>query len=55
VCEGCGQRRPFSEGQPTLTALVCAACATPDAPTAEEKPAASRSVFSRFVGWLSGE
>lgn len=55
VCEGCGQRRPFSEAQPTLTGLVCGACATPDAPPVEEKPAASRSVFSRFVGWLSGE
>lgn len=53
VCESCGNRRPFSEAQTTLTGLVCAACAKPEEAVAPEQ-AEKKSVISRFVGWLSG-
>lgn len=53
VCEACGNRRPFSEANATLTGLACGACVKPNEPPPPEQ-AASQSVFSRFVGWLSG-
>ena len=56
VCDECGQRRPFSHAQPTLTGLACGDCierhTTPPAPPARQE---ARSVFAGFLGWLRGE
>lgn len=56
VCDGCGERKPFSQAQPTLTGLECAACAQARAapPPSDEKKEAT-SLFGRFAGWLRGE
>lgn len=56
VCDSCGERKPFSQAQPTLTGLECEACARAHAspPPSDEKKAA-QSLFGRFAGWLRGE
>jgi len=58
ICDGCGARKPFSEGQATLTGLECADCMKDRkhaAPAETEKQQASRSTFGKFLGWLRGE
>jgi Zn-finger nucleic acid-binding protein len=56
VCEQCGERKPFSEAQPTLTGMQCEACVrAKNPPLAPPEKAASASTFGRFVGWLRGE
>ncbi len=56
ICDGCGARKPFSEGQATLTGLECADCTKdhggPPPPPAQEE---ARSAFGKFLGWLRGE
>lgn len=56
VCDGCHQRRPFSEAQATLTGLECQACvldrATPPAPPEKTR---GPNMFGAFLGWLRGE
>lgn len=56
VCDDCGERKPFSHAQATLTGLECAECVErKKAPPAEVVEAKSPSVFGAFVGWLRGE
>ena len=56
VCDGCGERKPFSLAQATLTGLECAACVkAKNAPPAPVEKAEASSVFGKFVGWLRGE
>lgn len=56
VCDACGQRKPFSHAQATLTGLECNECVQANQPPpASEEKAASSSVFGKFVGWLRGE
>lgn len=56
VCDGCHQRRPFSEAQATLTGLECQGCvlhrASPPAPPEKAK---GPNIFGAFLGWLRGE
>jgi Zn-finger nucleic acid-binding protein len=56
VCDACGQRKPFSLAQATLTGLECDVCVkAKSAPPAPPEKAESCSVFGKFVGWLRGE
>jgi Zn-finger nucleic acid-binding protein len=58
ICDGCGARKPFSEGQATLTGLECSDCLEdrPGVRAAEtDTQQASRSTFGKFLGWLRGE
>ncbi|MFO0595832.1 MAG: zf-TFIIB domain-containing protein [Myxococcaceae bacterium] len=56
VCDECGERKPFSEAEATLTGLECNACVKKKkeepAPEAKKK---SASMFGSFLGWLRGE
>lgn len=56
VCDGCGERKPFSLAQPTLTGMECDACvAEKKHPPAEPEQAERAGVFGKFLGWLKGE
>jgi Zn-finger nucleic acid-binding protein len=56
VCEGCGERRPFSQGEVTLTGLECRACVEArKAPPPEASQVEAASFFGRFLAWFSGE
>lgn len=56
VCDACGERRPFSQAQATLTGLECEGCVSAKvAPPAPPEKAEAASVFGKFVGWLRGE
>jgi Zn-finger nucleic acid-binding protein len=56
ICDGCGARKPFSEGQATLMGLECGDCMKGrQAPPQSEEKEASRSAFGKFLGWLRGE
>lgn len=56
VCDGCGQRKPFSLAQPTLTGLECNVCvAARKAPPPDEAQTEKAGVFGKFLGWLRGE
>ena len=56
ICDACGARRPFSEGQPTLTGLECLDCVKEHAePPPTEAQEEARSTFGKFLGWLRGE
>lgn len=55
VCDSCGERKPFSAAQATLTGLECAECVKRQAspqPSAEREE--KRSAFAGFLGWLRG-
>lgn len=55
VCEGCGERKPFSQGEATLTGLECRACIDArQAPPTEAKQVEATSAFGRFLSWFSG-
>lgn len=55
ICDGCGARKPFSEGQATLTGLECGDCMKDrQGPPPPEKEA-QRSAFGKFLGWLRGQ
>jgi Zn-finger nucleic acid-binding protein len=54
TCEGCGERKPFSEGEATVSGLVCAACrAEPSEEAPAPAPAETKSAFGRLVSWLT--
>lgn len=56
VCDSCGERKPFSAAQATLTGLECTECAKQRAaPPATEERQEKRSAFGGFLGWLRGE
>lgn len=55
VCDACGQRRPFSHAQATLTGLECHECAARAAEPAPSAEARAPSRFGGFMAWLRGE
>jgi hypothetical protein len=56
VCEACGERKPFSLAQPTLSGLECEGCVKAKAgPPPEPERVARAGVFGKFLGWLRGE
>lgn len=56
VCDGCGERKPFSLAQATLTGLECDTCvAAKRSAPAEPAQAEKASVFGKFLGWFRGE
>lgn len=56
VCDGCGERKPFSLAQPTLTGMECDVCVAANKhPPAAPEQAERAGVFGKFLGWLKGE